>query len=596
MRNPYVLDIPRLRRGLPAALAAAALAFAGCASAPPADTAGETASAEAAAPAADGERATASVTPEQLQATLETAAAAPATPRRAAAIGPESDPSAVTGWLDDPEKGRRYYLARIPKESIYRRLPDGSVRTMFGGITVAVDSEDAEWIYYRIYDVSDIQVMSPRAPMSDEAKAAVAATYAFETASGDRLGFAPFGAGLPRSGQWRNGFEIVDIDGDGHLDIVHGSPRKRPDQGPVVFLGDGAGNWRQWTEATFPQMRYDYGDIAVADFDGDGRLDVALAMHLLGMTAMVQQEPGVFRPWSEGLNYRPQGRGTLMDYSARTIEAADWNEDGRPDLVVLGEGPKMAMGTTPQLGAAESYGAVVYLNQGDGSWRRIDRGTGREHLFGDDLEVVDLDADGRLDFIAGTSAMSRADVLHLASGDTWEPAELELRPRGVVGAVSSGDFDRDGAVDVAVGYLAYEGEVWRTGIDLFLRRGDGGWERRAVWNEESRRGVTALDAGDLDGDGRLDLVSLDQDGRFQVWLGAGDGRFVAEASEELPSFRGCTGYHVEITDLDGDGRGDLVAGFAGEAGSEVIFDPGAPTQCQNEGALVALRSAAGGTP
>ena len=53
----------------------------------------------------------------------------------------------------------------------------------------------------------------------------------------------PFDAGLPHEGQWRNGFDIADMNGDGLLDIVHGPPRKG-DRRPHVFLGDGKGNWR----------------------------------------------------------------------------------------------------------------------------------------------------------------------------------------------------------------------------------------------------------------------------------------------------------------------------------------------------------------
>jgi hypothetical protein len=517
------------------------------------------------------------------------AATAPSAPSRGlAVVGPENDETAVTGWLHDSELDRRYYLARLPLESIYRRMEDGNVRTRFGGVVVKIDSEDSDWIYYRVYDYSDVETVPFRPRMTAEGKAEAAARYVFEDVSADRLRFEPFGQGLPGRGQWRQGFQIADMNGDGHLDIVHGPPRKQPGQGPVVYVGDGAGTWKRW-DGTFPRMRYDYGDVAVGDFDGDGRPDVALAMHLLGMTALVQREPGRFEAWGEGLDYLPAVSGAPSSYSARTVEATDWNGDGRVDLVVLGEGPKLAIDTTPQLAGNDSFGAAVYLNQGDGSWRRIDRGTGRGHLFGDALEVVDVDADGRSDFVTGTSLLGRDDILHLAAGDTWETAELDVRPLARVSGVASGDFDGDGRVDVVLGYVAYEGEEWRAGVDVHLREGDG-WSRRPVWNEVTRQGVSAVAAGDLDGDGRLDLVALTQDGVFLAWRGRGDGGFEREVSDEVATFPGCAGFHVEIRDLDGDGRGDVVAGYAGEAGSEVIFEPQAPPRCPTQGALVAYRS------
>src|SRR4029453_9919415 len=95
-----------------------------------------------------------------------------------------------------------------------------------------------------------------------------------------------FGRGLPQRGQWREGFAVVDFDGDGNLDIVHGPPRKGSPV-PVVFLGDGHGNWRQQALKSSRPGGYDYGDVAVADFNRDGRLDVVLGIHLRGLVVLV---------------------------------------------------------------------------------------------------------------------------------------------------------------------------------------------------------------------------------------------------------------------------------------------------------------------
>ena len=58
----------------------------------------------------------------------------------------------------------------------------------------------------------------------------------------------PFGTGLPQRGQWRHGFDIADMNGDGFADLLHGPPRKG-DGRPVVFLGDGRGGFAPWAEA-----------------------------------------------------------------------------------------------------------------------------------------------------------------------------------------------------------------------------------------------------------------------------------------------------------------------------------------------------------
>ena len=123
-------------------------------------------------------------------------------------------------------------------------------------------------------------------------------------------------------------------------------------RGPQIFLGDGKGDWQRWNAASFPPPRLDYGDVAVADFNGDGRLDIAFAVHLRGLVVMVASADGTFVPWSKGLEYaRPEEHEGTAKFSSRHLEAVDWNRDGRVDLVAMGEGPAMARGSSGK----ESY-------------------------------------------------------------------------------------------------------------------------------------------------------------------------------------------------------------------------------------------------
>ena len=130
------------------------------------------------------------------------------------------------------------------------------------------------------------------------------------------------------------------MNGDGNLDIVFGPSRKgRP--WPNIFLGDSQGHWRPWSEARYPRLGYDYGDVAVADYNGDGHQDVVLSAHLRGIVALVGDGKGGFELWTEGLEMETPGAGgDASTFSSRAIDAIDWNHDGHPDLVALGEGPK----------------------------------------------------------------------------------------------------------------------------------------------------------------------------------------------------------------------------------------------------------------
>jgi hypothetical protein len=81
--------------------------------------------------------------------------------------------------------------------------------------------------------------------------------------------------------------------------------------------------------------------------------------------------------------------------------------------------------------------------------------------------------------------------------------------------------------------------------------------------------------GDFDGDGlldvatasnvlgRADLVALTMRGETLVYLGDGHGGFVRN-TESIPAHETCRGAHVELADLDGDGRDEIVASFADE--------------------------------
>src|SRR4051812_16127447 len=172
--------------------------------------------------------------------------AAPATPAPTPAAvpdeGPGFGPQPPDGkWLKDKD-GRQYFLETLAKDGPFLRLNDRQIRTRWG-ITVDVVKEDDKFFYYKVYkSTGSFNTARPK-PTQAEVETMVA-SYAVNTPEAHRLSFTPFGQGLPTSGQWRNGFDIADMNGDGHPDIVHGPARKSLGN-PAVFLGDGKGHWRR---------------------------------------------------------------------------------------------------------------------------------------------------------------------------------------------------------------------------------------------------------------------------------------------------------------------------------------------------------------
>ena len=505
-------------------------------------------------------------------------------------LGPDGD------WFVD-DMGQ-YYLVEVPREARYTILPEHNRVMLPPGAAFELVEQREDVLVVKIYNpASTATTVPPRAV--NPAKALVADLEELAVASADRIRLVP-SARLASRGQWRQGFELADLDEDGHLDIVHGPPRKG-DGRPKIFLGDGAGGWRPWREATFDGPPIDYGDVAVADFDGDRHLDLAFAVHLRGLVLMRGDGKGAFRRWSEGLPYwTPGGGEEIPPFSSRTIAAVDWDRDGRQDLLTLGEGPRIVRTTGAPVGAPTDAaarapgfqhgdrGAILFLNRGGGEWERYDQGTGKDVIFGDGLALGDFDGDGRSDFAVASRVRGASKLIHMGRPDGgWEEVSIgELARPGTYGSVHAADLDGDGRHELLLGFGAgADGKQW-TGIDL-LEIEDGVWRRRAVMAVPEKRGtVTALATGDVDGDDRVDIVALTGAGDRWFLLGTAGGGFVREESPEVaPAEPQCTGYEAAVTRLSASGPTLVILGFAGEPGSEQIFGPAQDKSCPSGGSL-----------
>lgn len=503
-------------------------------------------------------------------------------------------------WLRD-EQGREYFLYEVTRYEGYYKWENEAhtrVRLAYGLVYDVASSDDKKFVV-KLYRPSDESGPVVRRGTSEIVKAQIEKTYAFETPEAQRLDLKPYGNGLPTRGQWRHGVTVADMNGDGFLDIVHGPYRKGAPR-PNIFLGDGKGNWRLWP-IQFPAIPVDYGDVAVADLNGDGHLDLVLASHLRGVTALLGDGKGAFTAWTSGIDFRSPGEGSTTEapFSSHAIRVQDIDGDGKPDVVVLGEGPRMA--ATRDINAASfsrgARGVRVYLNQGDGTWKL--RKEAGDRVYGDTVVVADLNGDGHPDIITASSVQGVDTLIQMSKPDgSLQPVPLStLRPKSIVNALAVADLDGDGHLDIVIGYLSYEGGVWRNGLDVEFARpssdapGGISWTRRALINRAGVDGFLAMDAGDIDGDGHPDLAAVTGDGKTWIFLADGKGWFTRErtVAAGLP---GCTGQEVKIADLDKDGKGDLILGFASDPTSSDVFGlaSGMAQPCASQGALQAWRT------
>lgn len=531
-------------------------------------------------------------------------AATPATPGDAAPANtpdePESAPLETKSLLDPPDgvwrtddQQRDYWLLEVPKiEGHYLWIDEEKTKVkLHGGGLVDVESHDDRVFKVKIYRMQATQ--RPDAPTGPTAQeiAALEASYRANLPQTDRLTFTAFDAGLPTRGQWRNGFAVRDVDGDGHPDILHGPPRKG-DGRALVFRSNGKGQWGRVPLSLEGDL--DYGDIAAGDVDGDGVLDLTLGCHLRGITAFRGLGEGKFAPMGSGLTLGEAGSGPA--FSSRAIELADWNGDGILDLIAMGEGPQLATSRdvpNPNQFVAGSRGLRIFLGSREGTWSELAVPGAR--VYSSALRVLDLDGDGNLDAVFATDSGGNAELILRGRGAAApELLGLQgLRPGAVVRSLAAGDLNGDGHPDLVLAYTTNELGTWRSGLDLLVQGPNLSFSRQPLWSQTGRAAeIFAVEVGDVDGDGKLDVFGLIESGHSLLLLGNGDGRFVQEAAPELFVDGGCRGYDLEIVDLDGDGLSEVIAAFAGDSGNPnpMAMMSGFAATCSSGGSLRAWKA------
>jgi mono/diheme cytochrome c family protein len=174
------------------------------------------------------------------------------------------------------------------------------------------------------------------------------------------------------------------------------------------------------------------------------------------------------------------------------------------------------------------------------------------------VSVVDVDADGRRDllvadlgeFFPGDHERGAAVVLRARPGGGYAATALDGFPR--VADVEAGDFDGDGRLDLLVAAFGW----WKKGQIALLLNRPPSFERTIV---DRRAGPIHVVPTDLDGDGKLDFVALiaQEHEAVVAFLGDGRGGFQARTLYAGPHPNwGSSG--LQLADLDGDGDLDVI--------------------------------------
>jgi hypothetical protein len=223
--------------------------------------------------------------------------------------------------------------------------------------------------------------------------------------------------------------------------------------------------------------------MAMADFSGDGRLDV-VAPYKDGRLIVYL---------SDSLGVQQQSRIYSTASQIMRLFVRDWNGDGAPDVVGLSQ-PNGATGGRLQ----------IFYNRGDGTFLDVvDCGIDVGDVF--TAQVTDLDHDGRQDLI--TTSAAGVGVLLGRGGCSFGPVKSYLAP-GSYKESRLADLDGDGTLDLVLVAIP-------TTVSVFLSNPDGTLRPLppvALGNTEP----TGVTIADIDGDQRPDVAVTDLTGHTQI--------------------------------------------------------------------------------
>jgi len=350
----------------------------------------------------------------------------------------------------------------------------------------------------------------------------------------------------------------ADFNGDGHQDLVDADYISDT---ITVTLGNGKGSFipgplSPFVVGTHPRS------LAVGDFNGDGKLDVAVANQSDGtITVLLNDGTGVFTATTAS--------PITVGSEPTCIAAGDFNGDGKLDLAIT-----------------DVLGNAVTVLQGDGTGA-FTAATGSPFAVGKgprSVAVGDFNGDKKLDLAVANATDGTVTVL-LGNGSggftaaSGSPFKVGSDPQ----SVAVGDFNKDGKPDLAVANFN-DGT-----ITVLLGNGSGGFTAIATGPLTVGSQPVFVATSDFNADGNLDLV-IANSGSDNVteFLGNGTGAF--SAAPGSPFAVGTDPESIAVADFNGDGKPDIAVANSDDGTLSVLLNSYSKT------APVAVSAASGTAP
>jgi hypothetical protein len=339
----------------------------------------------------------------------------------------------------------------------------------------------------------------------------------------------------------------ADLNADGNLDLV--VPTGGFSAGISVLQGNGDGTFGNPIVYASNLLSIYGTSIVVDDFNGDGKLDVALT-DSGGPTNAVAIVLG-------------NGDGTFQSlpllYSAGLLAAGvvsvDVNGDGKPDLAVAGG-----------YGVASYFSLTTLINRGDGTF--TNPVTFPVLQFPYSAVTGDFNGDGNVDMATTSFTQTGGVSVLLGKGDGTFQTHLDSPTAQSPTTITAGDFNGDGKVDLVVADSTATSQL----LSTLIGNGDGTFQN--IIPQTLSGIVRSLAVGDFNGDGKLDIVAvIDSTNAVSIFLGNGDGSFAPPVQYPAGPMLVSSPYHnVLAGDFNGDGKLDLAA--ASDNGIAILLGNG----------------------
>jgi len=321
------------------------------------------------------------------------------------------------------------------------------------------------------------------------------------------------------AGQSPQSVAVADFNGDGRLDLAVAN---RNSDDVSILLGNAGGTFS-------PAVNFAVGitpiAVAVGDFNGDGRPDLAISIFdNRTIETFLGLGNGTF---ARAGNFEVGG-------NALSLAVSDFNGDGLPDLVTAN---------------AQDNTVSILMGAGNGAFdTAVDLVVG---TFPQSVVVSDFNGDGRPDLAVANASSSSVSILLSNTNGTFA-AKVDFAAGSDPRSVVVGDFNGDGRPDLAVA------NTNGNRISILLGNANGTFGNAVDFVASS--GPRSVAVGDFNLDGRLDLaVANFASDNLAVFSGNGNGTFGSAVNFAV----GDAPVSVTVGDFNGDGTPDLAVANSG---------------------------------